>query len=287
MSRLNKLTIKKFDINKIKESSNILIIGKKKTGKTTLVKDILYNLSKQKFDYGNLYTTYDHNYSNIYGKMVPKEFTFDEFSSNALKNIIQYSLKYKNKKGFVIFDDCLYNNNDKKDDNIKFSILNNYRIGITNIIISQDSKFPPFIRTNIEYIFLRNPLECEYKKLYYYFGGILPEMKYFKRVLKCANKGYGFLVIPNHNIFNDRNFYWYEAENHNSNEYIINFPKLYPLKMNMTKLIEKIGDICPICLENMTEKENMIITSCEHVFHKCCWNKYQDKHKCPYCRSKL
>lgn len=281
MSKLNSITIKKFDINKIKQSSNMLIIGKKKTGKTTLVKDILYKLSKQKFDYGNLYTTYDHNYSNIYGKMVPKEFTFDEFSSNALKNIIQYSLKYKNKKGFVIYDDCLYNNNDKKDDNIKFSILNNYRIGITNIIISQDSNFPPFIRTNIEYIFLKNPSPYEYKELYEKFGGFLPKMDHFIRLLRSASKGYGYLVISNC----DNNFYWYEAKIHNNYEYIIQMPK--PKPINMTKLVEKIGDVCPICLENMTEKENMMITSCEHVFHKCCWNKYQDKHKCPYCRSKL
>jgi len=83
MSKLNIITIKKFDINKIKKSSNILIIGKRNTGRTTLVKDILYNISNQKFDYGFVFDPIQSDYV----KMILDELIYDGYNSDILKGI--------------------------------------------------------------------------------------------------------------------------------------------------------------------------------------------------------
>ena len=50
-------------------------------------------------------------------------------------------------------------------------------------------------------------------------------------------------------------------------------------------MLNKVHEDCPICIELMNKVKKMYITKCNHVFHKKCWNIYQNKHECPYCRS--
>lgn len=50
-------------------------------------------------------------------------------------------------------------------------------------------------------------------------------------------------------------------------------------------MLNKVHEDCPICIESMNKVKNMYITKCNHVFHKKCWNMYQNKNECPYCRS--
>ena len=46
-----------------------------------------------------------------------------------------------------------------------------------------------------------------------------------------------------------------------------------------------IGEPCPICLETMTDTDNVIYCkySCGKSIHKSCWNTYNKKN-CVYCR---
>lgn len=46
---------------------------------------------------------------------------------------------------------------------------------------------------------------------------------------------------------------------------------------------------CPICMEEIQENKNKIITECGHIFHTSCLmkNASQNGFGCPYCRTKM
>jgi DNA-directed RNA polymerase subunit RPC12/RpoP len=48
-------------------------------------------------------------------------------------------------------------------------------------------------------------------------------------------------------------------------------------------------DECPICMENIKEQEDVLITKCKHKFHASCLlqNTKTNGYKCPNCRSPL
>lgn len=49
-----------------------------------------------------------------------------------------------------------------------------------------------------------------------------------------------------------------------------------------------IGEVCSICVECVEDLETMALSSCCHVFHKACINKWTEKsHKCPNCRQDM
>ena len=70
--------------------------------------------------------------------------------------------------------------------------------------------------------------------------------------------------------------------------------KKYIEEIKYTKnLAEEFGDICTICMENFVENVLISKTSCEHIFHKICFDTYlkeiekKDKLLCPNCNQNL
>lgn len=53
---------------------------------------------------------------------------------------------------------------------------------------------------------------------------------------------------------------------------------------------ESYGSDCPICLDSFKINDEIVITPCNHLFHKQClktwlYNLSEPKHNCPYCRT--
>ena len=61
---------------------------------------------------------------------------------------------------------------------------------------------------------------------------------------------------------------------------------LFDLKQVEKKaiVVKLVGENCPICLDDMSEREDIEVTNCYHGFHKDCWEEYDDKGVCPICR---
>lgn len=59
-------------------------------------------------------------------------------------------------------------------------------------------------------------------------------------------------------------------------------------KLNFEKCVNKLGNICPICFDEI-DKNHCKITKCLHIYHDHCWDMYQKskygKPLCPYCQS--
>ena len=127
------LELKKFDMKKITFKPNenqgpvIVLIGRRDTGKSFLVRDLLYY--HQDIPIGTVISGTEAG-NGFYGKMVPKLFIHDEYNSAIIENILKrqkmvvrqlkketeaYGRSTIDPRTFVILDDCLYDNTWARD----------------------------------------------------------------------------------------------------------------------------------------------------------------------------
>ena len=209
------LELKKFDMKNIKFKSNetqgpvIVLIGRRDTGKSFLVKDLLYH--HQDIPIGTVISGTEAG-NGFYAKMVPKLFIHDEYNTAIIENILKRQkmvIKQINKetaaygrcnidgRAFVILDDCLYDNSWARDKLMRLLFMNGRHWKIMLVITMQyPLGVPPNLRTNIDYTFiLREPYINNRKRIY---------------------ENYECLVIANNAKSNklDDQIFWYKADAH-------------------------------------------------------------------------
>jgi hypothetical protein len=219
------VTLKKFNMNKIKDNTIIVFIGKRNTGKSVLLLDYLYH--HRQFPVGTVISPTD-NYNHTYRPHVPSIFIHEEYTPELLEQILKRQKdickKCKNKpsyaevdpKTFVILDDCLADGNEwVKDKNIKFLFMNGRHVKATFILTMQYALgIPPSLRGQIDYVFIcKETKACNLKRLYEHYASMFPTMDMFKTVLNKCTNDYGCLVIDNTSNSDkiDEQVYWYRT----------------------------------------------------------------------------
>ena len=107
----------------------IVLIGRRDTGKSFLVRDLLYY--HQDIPIGTVISGTEAG-NGFYGKIVPKLFIHDEYNSAIIENILKrqkivlkqmkkeietYNRSSIDPRAFVILDDCLYDNSWAREKN--------------------------------------------------------------------------------------------------------------------------------------------------------------------------
>jgi len=224
------LQLKKFDISSIKDGSTIVFIGKRDTGKSFLVKDLLYY--KKDLPIGTVISATE-SANTFYGNIVPPLFIHDEYQAGIIKNVVkrqkqvivklqeekaQYGYTNIDPRAFVILDDCMYDNSWTKDKNIRALFMNGRHYFLLFIITMQFALgIPPNLRTNIDYVFiLRENYISNRKRLYEHYAGMFPTFEMFCQVMDQCTEDYGCLVIHNNAKSNrlEDQVYWYKAASH-------------------------------------------------------------------------
>ena len=106
------LSIKKFDIRTVPEHPVVVCIAKRRSGKSFLIRDWLYQLRKRYSAGIVMSATEDGN--SFYSKMgIPKAFIFTDFNEDALEKLVDRQRR-ATKKGnakpvFVVLDDVAFN----------------------------------------------------------------------------------------------------------------------------------------------------------------------------------
>ena len=229
-NKIMNLELKKFDITKISGDKVCVFIGKRETGKSFLVKDLLYN--HRKIPIGTVISGTEAA-NSFYGDIVPSLFIHDQYTpeiiSNALKRqkiVVKKMIKEKNDYGstninpdaFLILDDCLYDSSWIKDPNVRSLFMNGRHWKILFIITMQYALgIPPNLRTNIDYVFiLRENYVSNRKRLYEHYAGMFPTFEIFCQVMDQCTENYECLVVHNNaksNKLEDQVF-WYKADSH-------------------------------------------------------------------------
>jgi len=231
------LELKKFDMKSISFKSNeskgpvIVLIGKRDTGKSFLVRDLLYY--QQDIPIGTVISGTEEG-NGFYGKMVPRLFIHNEYNTAIIENILKrqrtvlkqikkemetYKRTTIDPRAFVILDDCLYDNTWARDKMMRLLFMNGRHWKIMLIITMQyPLGIPPTLRTNIDYVFiLRENYIANRRRIYDNYAGMFPTFESFCQVMDQCTENYECLVINNNvksNKLQDQVF-WYKAENHN------------------------------------------------------------------------
>jgi hypothetical protein len=231
------LELRKFDMKSIQFKPNenkgpvVVLIGKRDTGKSFLVRDLLYY--QQDIPIGTVISGTEEG-NGFYGKMVPRLFIHNEYNSAIIENILKrqrtvlkqvkkemetYKRTTIDPRAFVILDDCLYDNTWSRDKLMRLLFMNGRHWKIMLVITMQyPLGIPPTLRTNIDYVFiLRENYIANRKRIYENYAGMFPTFEAFCQVMDQCTENYECLVINNNsksNKLNDQVFY-YKADNHN------------------------------------------------------------------------
>ena len=230
------LELKKFDMRNItfKTDENqgpvIVLIGRRDTGKSFLVRDLLFY--HQDIPIGTVISGTEAG-NGFYSKHVPKLFIHDEYNTAIIENILKrqkvvlkqikkevevYKKSGIDGRAFVILDDCLFDNSWTKDKMMRLLFMNGRHWKIMLIITMQyPLGIPPNLRTNIDYVFiLREPYIANRKRIWENYAGMFPTFESFAQVMDQCTENFECLVINNNsksNKLNDQVF-WYKAANH-------------------------------------------------------------------------
>ena len=231
------LELKRFDMKSISFKPNenkgpvVVLIGKRDTGKSFLVRDLLYY--HQDIPIGTVISGTEEG-NGFYGKLVPKLFIHNEYNTVIIENVLkrqrgvlkqikkemeQFNRSTIDPRTFVILDDCLYDNTWARDKMMRLLFMNGRHWKVMLLITMQyPLGIPPTLRTNIDYVFiLREPYIANRKRIYENYAGMFPTLESFCQVMDQCTENFECLVINNNSKSNklQDQVFWYKADAHN------------------------------------------------------------------------
>lgn len=232
--------IKKFNVETLRDrceidsrkSPMIVVIGKKDTGKSFLVKDILFH-AQNSFPVGTVISGTEVA-NEFFQHMVPSKLIHDKYKPDIVMNTIKRQLSVKtarnqdkNKSGgnsnidpraFLILDDCLYDSSWIREESTRYVFMNGRHIDLMTIITMQyPLGITPNLRTNVDFIFiLRETMINNRKRIYDNYAGMFPTFEMFCQFMDQCTENYECLVICNGVSSNklDDQVFWYKASDH-------------------------------------------------------------------------
>lgn len=224
------LRLKRFDMRLLKAGSVVVLLGKRETGKSFLVRDILYH--NKDIPVGTVISGTE-GANSFYSNMIPPVYIYDEYKPEIIVNVIKrqemvqkemknevakYGSTNIDPRAVLILDDCLYDSSWTKDKNVRSLFMNGRHYHETFIITMQYCMgIPPVLRTNVDIVFiLRETIVSNRKRLYEQYAGMFPSFEIFCQVMDQCTEDYECLVIHNNaksNKLEDQVF-WYKASDH-------------------------------------------------------------------------
>jgi len=229
------IQLKKFNMNWINFLPNenkgpvIVLIGRRDTGKSFLVKDLLHH--HQAIPIGTVISGTEAG-NHFYENMVPPRFIHEEYDSSIIYRLLQRQKQVlaqmedeKKRTGresqfdpraFLVMDDCLYDDSWARDKLMRGMFMNGRHWKLMVVITMQyPLGIPPNLRSQIDYIFiLRENYISNKKRIYDNYAGMFPTFDSFAQVMDQCTENYECLVISNNvksNKLTDQVF-WYKGE---------------------------------------------------------------------------
>ena len=232
--------IKKFNMRTIvdrceidsRKSPMIVLIGKKDTGKSFLVRDILAN-TRDCFPVGTIISGTEVA-NPFFQEIAPSKLIHDKYKPEIVMNAIKRQLSVKQQRNheksshgghsnidpraFLILDDCLYDKSWINEESTRYIFMNGRHIDMVTLITMQ---YPlgvtPNLRTNIDFVFiLRENNISNRRRIYENFAGMFPTFEMFCQFMDQCTENYECLVIANGVQSNklDDQVFWYKASEH-------------------------------------------------------------------------
>lgn len=215
--KIGECPISEFNLSNMVDHPSIVMIAKRGSGKSWVVRAILQHFSKT-VPFGVIISPTE-KVNGFYSDFIPDSYIYYEFKSEYIerflqrqKNIIKRAKersllgKKTNTKMFVVMDDCLSSKGEwAKDQKIHELLFNGRHYHIMYILTMQ---FPlgikPELRCNFDYIFLlADDTVSNLKRIYDHYAGMFPNFEAFRQVFEQLTKDYGCMVIINRGVRNN------------------------------------------------------------------------------------
>lgn len=211
------IQLKKFKPENMADDKVCVFIGKRGTGKSTLVTDILY--CKKHLPAGIVMSATEEG-NHHYKQFVPDLFIYGDYEREAIERVLdrQKSLVSKGKEtgAFILLDDCMYDRKFMKDICIRQCFMNGRHWKLFFMLTMQYCMdLTPDLRANVDYVFiLRENVIQNREKLYKSFFGIFPNFDMFNQVMTACTENYECLVLDNTSKSNKIQdcVFWYKAK---------------------------------------------------------------------------
>src|SRR6476620_6401384 len=213
-------TLKQFNISEIRNDSVVVIIGKRGSGKSFLIRDILYN--KRDLPIGLVMSHTDH-LVHFYDKFIPNMLIYKSFDSDRVTKLFSRQQKaidenWKDPYAFLLLDDVLSDKAWKADTTIQEVFFNGRHYKLLFLLgIQSPMGIGPALRGQIDYTFIfKTNIESDKKRLYENYAGALKSQEIFNIVLDATTEDYNCLVINNKTSSNKMEdcVFYYKAKDH-------------------------------------------------------------------------
>ena len=244
------LSLRRFDMRRIPQDAVCVFIGRRRTGKSTLVRDLLYH--HQEMPLGTVISGTEES-NSFYGKMIPPLFIHGEYNAAILANFVKRQKLVMSKimkeqaagqmqsridpRSFMILDDCMYDDSWTHDKNIRYLFMNGRWLKVFFLITMQyPLGIQPALRTNVDFVFiLREPYLSNRKRIFENYGSAFPSFEFFCQIMDQCTQNYECLVINNNTQSNklEDAIFWYKAEMHG--DFRIGAPEFWAHSAQMYK----------------------------------------------------
>lgn len=183
------MQVEPFDIQTLKTNSVVLIIGRQNTGKSFLVRDLLYHHRDLS---GGLIVSPTEPNEHFYEPFVaPNGNGYEEYSPDLWKS--------HPKNAFVVLDGAIYDCAWTSDAYIRRLFLKKPSLFIVTMLFALS--IPPHLRRTMDVVFiLRDNMEKSRERLYLQYGSeVFPTFEAFGQAMDECTRNYECLVIDQRN----------------------------------------------------------------------------------------
>ena len=206
------VNLKKFDLKgSVKKPFAAMVVGKRNTGKSVLIADILYYLSRENVPRACVFSATEES-NRFFCQHIPDSFIFDDSEvESRLESIVQdqKDLLMKRQLGkiprdtdlriVIILDDIGYNKGALRSKIVKFIFMNGRHYEIIVVMAAQHlMQMTPELRSNCDFVVCFKESNNSVKKnLYSNFFGVFEKPMHFMNAFEACTKNYGCMVLNN------------------------------------------------------------------------------------------
>lgn len=176
----------------------MFILGKRHTGKSVLMKDLLYHMPRPDFVLAMAPT---EDSLKMFREFLPECCVYDHFSQEKLERAVatQKEIVAKGKKRtlLILLDDCLYQKNVLKSTAMRHIFFNGRHDHISLMCAAQYMMdVDVSLRSNLDYVItLRENILTNRQKLFRYYFGQFNRFEEFEKVMAACTQDYKALVL--------------------------------------------------------------------------------------------
>ena len=193
--------IRKFEPETIKPDRIILIVGKRGSGKSKLLADLLYAM-RDRFDFAMAMCPTMES-SQMLKEVMPECCVYNRFSPAKIDMLVQTCRENaaagKIRHVLLVLDDVFYDKSVSRSQNFRFLFFNGRHIHVTCVLLVQYiCSIEPSLRTNVDYIFsMRETVLANRVKLYTMFFGCFSSFEDFAAAFDRCTQNFECIMLDN------------------------------------------------------------------------------------------